>query len=342
MTMTTIDCALPVAAPAIADLLPYMEPAWIARFERTHFQLPNGNITPRGSRRQLSASAPATAKETAEALSSDTEAAILFPLQAMPTAGWCDTPICAVFASALNSYFIERWLPVDSRFRLAIAVSPHEADLAVKEIGRLGSLPRVAAIAMPPLFGNLGRAHYYPIFEAAVEHGLPIIIHPSGSEGFAHGCATIGGTGPYRGEERYALLAQVAQANIASLVYDGVFVRFPDLKIVFAGFGFEWAPPLIWKVDQEWRHLRIDIPWITEAPSLTIAKNIRLMIDDIGYAPVDAFRAMITALPNSVLLYGSNAPFREKGGNDLADGIPDEERERIFAGNARDTFRLAA
>ena len=72
-----------------------------------------------------------------------------------------------------------------------------------------------------------------------------MVVHPGGSEGVAIGPPTLGGVGPRSAEERYTLLPQVAQANIASLIYDGIFTRFPRLKVVFAGFGFLAGPELI-------------------------------------------------------------------------------------------------
>ena len=32
----------------------------------------------------------------------------------------------------------------------------------------------------------------------------------------------------------------------------GALARFPDLKIVFAEFGFSWVAPLCWRMDTAW------------------------------------------------------------------------------------------
>jgi predicted TIM-barrel fold metal-dependent hydrolase len=140
------------------------------------------------------------------------------------------------------------------------------------------------------------------------------------------------------------LLPQVAQANIASAIYDGVFTRFPDLKLVFAGFGFDWAMPLIWRADMEWRALRIDVPWVTEPPSEYVRRSIRFVVDDLGAGPADQVSTIAGLAPEGVLLYGSDQPFSDASAGDVLAGIPDEQRDAVAYGNAEDTFgsRLAA
>ena len=134
---------------------------------------------------------------------------------------------------------------------------------------------------MPLIAVAMGHEHYHPIYAALAERGLPLIVHPGGSEGEVLGAANIGGTGPRTPEETFTLLPQVAQANIGSLVFNGVFDLFPELTVVFAGWGFEWAPTMLWRVDSEWRGLRVAVPWLTRAPSEVIADHVRLVVDGV-------------------------------------------------------------
>src|SRR5438445_9049471 len=86
----------------------------------------------------------------------------------------------------------------------------------------------------------MGERHYYPIYEAAERHGLPIAIHPNGTDGiYAKGGTMAGGTPTYY-IEWHTALTQVFQANILSLLCHGVFERFPGLKVVVTEGGFAW------------------------------------------------------------------------------------------------------
>ncbi|PWW28914.1 hypothetical protein DFO73_105151 [Cytobacillus oceanisediminis] len=46
--------------------------------------------------------------------------------------------------------------------------------------------------------------------------------------------------------EWHASLGLLAQRIIISLVMEGVFEKFPNLKVVFVEYGFSWVAPLMW------------------------------------------------------------------------------------------------
>lgn len=337
MTSRLVDCEYHVAAPGLQDLIPYLEEAWAARVTRSRFAMPSGRDHPGGGALAVEAILP-DPTSAATSLSAGTQAALLVPHQIMPVAGWTDTLLCSVYASALNRYVREHWVPADPRFRMALAVSPHEPDLGAAEIDRYGDDDRVAAIVMPLLATHLGQSFYRPIFAAAARHRLPVIIHPSGREGTIVGAPVLSGMGPRYAGEYHSLIWQAAVSNIASLVYDGTFVELPDLRVVFAGFGFEWLPGVLWHLDMEWRNLRIDIPWVSDPPSAYVARFIRLVVDDLGAIPPTASRQIAAILPAGVLMWGSNAPFATNSVAELLDALPESLHHGFAFGNAEETF----
>jgi predicted TIM-barrel fold metal-dependent hydrolase len=338
MSDTIVDAEFHGGAPALADLLPFMDSSWAERMTRTRFSLPSAGMHPGGGVSRAGANAASPESMSAE-LDSAVQYAILLPHQIMPAAGWCDTKMCSIYASAINRYMLEKWIPQNDRFRLALALSPHEPAEAAAEIHAHARNPAVAAVSFSPLAINLGQTHYQQIFAAAAEHGLPVIIHPSGGEGLVQGTPQIGGVGPRVRNERWVLLPQVAAANIASLIYDGIFVQWPELKVVIAGFGFDWVLPLIWRVDMEWRNLRMDVPWITESPMCYLEKNIRLVVNDLAGSP-DMARHVASTLPEQALLYGSNRPFDTSERSEILTAFPVKLRDRIASVNSRETFRF--
>jgi predicted TIM-barrel fold metal-dependent hydrolase len=335
--MSFIDVQCHPGIPLVSDLYPYMEDSSVDRMRRSLFQLPSAGRHPGIDERSEDL---LSIEGLSSLLDPDVTAAVLVPHQAMPVAGWCDTKLNGVFASAVNKYAEEKWLPSDSRFYLAGAISPQEPEEAVKEIRRLASHPRVVAVCMPLININLGQSHYQPILQALAESRLPLIIHMSGGEGLIVGAPTLGGIGPRRPEERYGILPQVAAANIASLIYDGVFVKFPNLRVIFADFGFDWAVSLMWRLDSEWRNLSLDVPWLKEPPSKFFERNIRLMIHDVGLAPTKLTRHVSGLLPSSMLMYGSNAPFSYTNRSTLIESIPEVLRENFLEMNALNTFAI--
>jgi uncharacterized protein len=338
MSDTIIDAELHAGAPELAELLPFMERSWAERMTRTLFSLPPPGEHPGGGLARTGVNAASPEGMSAE-LDSSVQYAILVPHQVMPAAGWCDTKMCSIYASAINRYMLEKWIPQDKRYRLALALSAHEPAEAAAEIHAHAKNPVVGAVSFSLLSINLGRTHYEQIFAAAAEHDLPVIIHPSGGEGLVLGTPQIAGVGPRVRNERWVLLPQVAAVNIASLVFDGVFARWPNLKVVIAGFGFDWVLPLTWRLEMEWRNLRLDVPWITESPICYFEKNIRLVVNDLAGSS-DMARYVATTLPEQTLLYGSNGPFDVSDRAEILTAFPDKLRERIANLNSRETFRF--
>ncbi len=211
----------------------------------------------------------------------------------------------------------------------------------MQEIALHDGVEGVVAAAMPLIAVAMGHEHYHPIYRALAERGLPLIVHPGGSEGEVLGAANIGGTGPRTPEETYTLLPQVAQANLTSLVFNGVFELFPDLRVVFAGWGFEWAPTLMWRADAEWRGLRVVVPWLTRPPSEVIADHVRFVVDGAASALRPGAWEHAALLPDHVLLYGSDAPFNPADAATWLAGAPDALRPRVGRDNAAALFARA-
>ena len=145
------------------------------------------------------------------------------------------------------------WLEADERFRGALVVAPQDPQLAAAEIERAGDRPGIVQVYLPLTNMLMGDRHYYPIYAAAAERGLPIGMHPNSADGiFAKAPPLAGGVYTYY-IEWHTALAQVFQANVISLVCHGVFERFPSLKVVIAEGGFAWLPDVMWRLDKDWQ-----------------------------------------------------------------------------------------
>jgi uncharacterized protein len=179
----------------------------------------------------------------------------------------------AALSRAINDWQIAEWLDPEPRLRSGLVV-PYEApDLAVQEIERLGDHPGFVQVMLGIRTSEpIGRRKYWPMFEAAIAHNLPIGMH-FGSQG---GTPITGAGWPSMYLEDHAGMSTAFQAQVISLLFEGVFERFPQLKIVLIEGGFAWVPPLAWRLDDAWRKLGAEVPDLKRPPSEYFAEHIWL------------------------------------------------------------------
>ena len=68
--------------------------------------------------------------------------------------------------------------------------------------------------------------------------------------------------------------AQCSQSVVASLVLEGVFERFPRLKVVQIEGGVAWAAALGWRMDAQWKKLKQELPHLKRLPSEYMRSNV--------------------------------------------------------------------
>ncbi len=127
----------------------------------------------------------------------------------------------------------------DSRLRAAILL-PNGIEDAMAEVERLAPDPRfVQAMVLCMNEMPLGRREYWPLHAALERHGLPLGIMPAARGG----TPDLGRAGPPGMFEEYVSNAYGFQASLASLVTEGVFSKFPGLKVVLMESGCPGCRP---------------------------------------------------------------------------------------------------
>jgi len=212
---------------------------------------------------------------------------------------------------------------------------------AAAEIDRVGDRPGVVAVFLPLVGVLMGDRRWYPIYEAAERHGLPITLHPNSVDGISQGAPAIaGGTATYY-VEWHAALTQVFQANVISLVCHGVFERFPGLKVVVAEGGFAWLPDVMWRLDKNWESLRDEVPWVKRLPSEYVFDHIRFttqpFVEPKNKEHVKAICEIVQA--EKTLLFSSDYPHWDFDNPLRAlNALPPESRQRIRVENAVELY----
>lgn len=179
--------------------------------------------------------------------------------------------IGAALCSALNDYQIEHLVHPEPRLRVSMAATFETPEFAVKEIERVGSDPAVISIlGLSKTMEPLGSRKYWPIYEAAVAQNLPLQVHLSQGGGHAN---TGTGWTSYHAEYHVGHVQSI-QSQMLSLILQGVFDRFPGLKIMFVEGNVAHFVPLIQRLDYHWKTLRSEVPNLQRKPSEYIRDHI--------------------------------------------------------------------
>ena len=197
------------------------------------------------------------------------EAVILNPIN-QTTCGSQFVEFAAALTRALNDWTLAEWLEQDDRLYSSICVPCEDAALAAAEAERLAGNPRFVQVLVNVRTREpLGNRKYWPLYEVAEAHGLPLAMHVGG-----HGGNTITGAGwPSFYFEDHCGYPQAFQAQVLSLVVEGVFERFPGLKVVLQEGGFAWLPWLMWRTDMAFDLLRDEVAHLQRKPSETMREH---------------------------------------------------------------------
>jgi uncharacterized protein len=246
--------------------------------------------------------------------------------------------MAAAFCRALNDYIAKEWLDRDPRMRASIVIPIQNTEYAVDEIERCAKDRRfvqVLVLAMQEV--PLGRRHYWPIYAAAIRHGLPIGIHAGSA--YRNPVTALGWPTWYI--EDYAAQSQGFQSQVASLITEGVFAKHPELKVVLIESGVTWLSAFLWRFDKFWRGLRTEVPWVDRSPGEIVRDHFRMTIQplDTPDDPQMVERAIEHLRSDDILLYASDYPhWQFDGDNTMPAGISPALRRKIAIDNPLATY----
>ena len=268
------------------------------------------------------------------------DAGVLIAGDLFGVGGLPDADMAAALISANNDWLLHEWCEEEPRLKLAIHVGPRDPRLAVQEIERIGEHPAVVQVQIPQMDMLMGNRHFYPIYEAAESMGLPVGMHGAGESAGVNTAMNPTGVPSYYIEVHTGAVT-VAQAHVISLVCEGVFVRFPKLKVVFQEMGYAWLPSIMWRCDQEWRSLRAEVPWLERPPSEYIVERVRLTSQPIAEPPEreDHRQILRMARAEKTLLFASDYPHWDfDDPRQVFQEISGELRRRIYHESAEELY----
>ena len=247
----------------------------------------------------------------------------------------------AALAQAVNDWTLAEWLEPEPRLRATLVVPNEYPDLAAAEVERAGSQPGfVGVLLMVRSSMPFGKRQYWPIYEAAARHDLPICIHFGGRGGNPISAA---GWPSYYVEDHTGM-AQALQAQLVSFVFEGVFARFPTLRLALLEGGFAWLPPLLWRMDRAWERYGAEVPWIDRPPSQIVRERVRLSTQPMEEPERPAHLAQLLGEEGlgDLLMFATDYPHWDFDDPGLAfpTPLPPELSARIMRETARSFFHL--
>ena len=247
----------------------------------------------------------------------------------------------AAYCRAINNWQLAEWTSKEPRLKASVVVPYEDAAASAAEIDRHAGNPDFAQVLLLSRTAEpLGQRRYWPIFEAAARANLAIGIHAFGYGGFP----ITGGGWPSFYIEEMVGHAQNNQALLTSMVIEGVFERFPTLRVVLIESGFAWLPALMWRLDKHWKRLADETPHLKRLPSEYIREHVWVTTQPVEEPePRRHLLDVIEWIGWDRLLFATDYPHWDF--DDPARAFPlrmePEQRQGLFLNNARAVFGVA-
>lgn len=227
---------------------------------------------------------------------------------------WAKPEHCYEISRFLNDHIAEVVERYPKKFIGLGTVPMQNADVAIKELERCKKIGLVGIeIGSNVNDINLNEPQFFPIYEAAQELGLAIFVHPWNMMGTKQ-------MSKYWLPWLVGMPAETSRA-ICSMIFGGVFEKFPKLRIAFAHGGGSF-PSTVGRIEQGFN----------VRPDLTALDNNVNPREYLGHFYVDSLihdtkflQYVIDLIGEDKICCGSDYPFP------LGEATPGEEIEALDA-----------
>jgi uncharacterized protein len=347
-----IDCDLHPGMPSVPALLPYLDDYWRDQLANRHIdQLPftlssypaSSPLSARPDWRPASGSPADLDAIRRQALDPfGVRYAICNPLHG--AVALFNDDMAAALCAAVNDWVAKELLDREPRLRASILVPAQSPELTVREIERVAPDRRFVQVLLLAMGETpLGRRAHWPIYAAAEKHELTIGIHAGSTYRVA---PTYSGWTSYRVED-YVAQSAAFETQLLSLVAEGVFQKFPRLKVVLIESGFTWLPTWLWRTGKTWRGVRAEVPWIDRSPAEIVREHVRFTLQPIDAPPTEPevlARTLEHVGSDRLLLFSTDYPHWQFDGDDvLPAGLSEDTIRKLLVDNPLETYpRLRA
>jgi len=198
---------------------------------------------------------------------------------ALTVNGLADKGLAQAMCHGVNRWLVEEYLPADRKRLKGVGLIPcQDPPQAAREMEYLAQHGIVSAMLPSNVYGiNLGDRRFDPIYAMAQDIGMPLSVHPQTGHDGEYGRWGVMGAGSER-MEKYAYVHITAftfelQIALMHMIGEGVFDRFPRLKVAYMEGGAGWLPFWAERLDEHQEKLRPQWPDLQRRPSEIIASE---------------------------------------------------------------------
>lgn len=277
------------------------------------------------------------------------DVAVIFGTQiALTVNGLMDKGLAGAICHAVNEWMLE-YCSADPRRLRAVGLIPcQDPPEAVRELRYLAGHGATTAMLPTNVYGrNMGDPMFDPIYAAAQDLGMPLSVHPQTGHDGVPGVSGVMGAGSRR-FYKYVYVHMTAfpfelMIAMMHMLGEGVFDRFPRLKVAYMEGGAGWLPFWMERLDEHVEKLAPQMPELGRPPSEIIRSDRVVLSCESEETGLD--RVLDASGPDTVLYasdychWDCHFPYSVRdvvSGGDLSFA----QKERVLSGNAAAFFDL--
>ncbi|MGH7248988.1 MAG: amidohydrolase family protein, partial [Pseudomonadota bacterium] len=254
-----------------------------------------------------------------------------------------DDELAAAYTRAYNNWLCDFATRAPGRVIPIAHIAIQEPVSALAELKRCLKLGFKGIFLAPETIGGKRFSHsdFDPIWSECEAAGIPVCLHVIVRFNRAPGIlGQFYQPGEFRAVYGFALggFAQVVPAAM-TMVADGLFDRFPRLKVLCVEAGCGWAPYIMDRMDEKYEHLGWTFP-TTLKPSDYFRRNIWVVAE-----PEErTIGATMDLLGEDRVLWGSDYPHIDSTLEaarlirESVSTLSPERRRKLLGGNSRAVF----
>ncbi len=277
------------------------------------------------------------------------DAAVIFGTQiALTVNGLMDKGLAAALCRAVNEWLLEYCSADPTRLRAVGLIPCQDPPAAVRELEYLAKHDVASAMLPTNVYGkNLGDSMFDPIYAKAQEIGIPLSVHPQTGHDGIPGVSGVMGAGSRR-FFKYVYVHMTAfpfelMIAMMHMIGEGVFDRYPHLKVAFMEGGAGWLPFWMERLDEHVEKLAPQMPQLKRKPSEIIQSDQLVLSCESEETGLD--RVLNSSGPKTVLYasdychWDCHYPYSVKDILDAQD-LNFNQKEGILHRNAIEFFAL--